>query len=415
MSKARKVFDAVVLLIFSISLAIRFVPWGKLFGTLDFFQSEKFQHFWGSLQRSLAKRFSLGGGSSGATAHALGHWLSIAILALQIGVVLWIVVGPIIMILSKRVLHPRRVDQTEGVGLEIVVPKGVDADRTKMIGVLRVLRASIPKGAWFALEVICWQGKVHFGVWCPRKQAGTIRDRLRGSFPKARFVQRDTLQAALATLEKGEAIVWHELELMNAPHYPLRQDREFEGEPLDSLLGAIEPNSDGVALTAVSFVCRPAAREWKQAGRALIRGMQAPTTDANGRPRPRTLDKWQRDQIDAMKRKLSSDGFELSVRIIAAGPNRPGCGAEAWSITRAMAEYSSDEGGSRQGFTMKRSGMFVVGEENPFAVVPPADSSDELPARVAEPSEAETTPANEPTHGAEADEESFEPWASVAE
>lgn len=303
----------------------------------------------------------------------VGRILGLVVGVLQVAVIGWIAVGLIMLILAKRVWQPQAMLE-QGVGIEIVVPKGVDADARKMIGLLRALRMSFPVGGLrnvtrFALEVIYKAGKVHFVVWCPAKRAAIVRDRLKGVFPKARYIERDVLGVALAQLQQGQCVVWKEVALQNAPYLPLRSgSREFEGEPLDMLVESLEPADEGVDLVALSLVCRPVKGDWKKDGRATVYAMTAPQMDGQGRSRRAVLDEDQRRVRDALKGKLAGDGFEVVGRIVVAGYNRSACGSKAWSVVQALQVYSSDAGGSPQGFAEQSDAMVEIGPENPFAV-----------------------------------------------
>lgn len=363
-------FDAIVVILFVVSLLLQtllpLLPSGIDGG--EFFQGKA----WETLRKDLAKMF--GFVSKIKVPGGIGKWLLLVVGMFQAVVVVWFGVGLIVLILAKRVWQPKAMEQ-RSVCLEIIVPKGADADASRMGVALRKIRSSLPvgglkRGLHFALEMVYRAGEVRFAVWCPEQYAGAFQNALTGSFPRARVVKRDRLLEALGALPSGAVVVWKDLELMAPPPYPLRRSsKEFEGvEPLTGMIESLAPNENGVDVAAVSIVCRSAPGDWKRDVAAAISGIKgaAVTTDSKGNTRSRPLESWQRDQVQAMETRRMSDGFDVMVRVITAGMNRSGCGRTAVDISRGLSVFSSSEGGMLQGFSEIRSGLWELGDENPL-------------------------------------------------
>lgn len=378
----RRGWQLIVLLLFLLTLAFSCVPGLRDLPTTLLRSGSADE---GTLLRAVRKVFTGYADTLALGGLRLGVWLSLLVGVFQVAVVGWIAGGVILLILAKRVWQPRAVDEDGGVALEVVVPKDVDADANRMVGLLRQLRSSIRLAGLrsvtrFSLEAVFSRGKVRFVVWCPRQIEGAVRTVLKGTFPKIRVLERDVLRDTLGDLAQGQVAVWQDWELMNAPYYPTRMGKEFEGEPLDSLIEALEPAQDelGIGLTALCLVCRSVPGSWKREGIAYVAGMEAAQADGQGRSVRPVLSPDQRRQNEAIRSKLAEDGFDVAVRVVAAGSDRSACGRKVWNIGRALALYNSDAGGSRQGFAQKRSAMWVIGERNPLKSRPA--SGEEPPA-----------------------------------
>lgn len=389
----RRKLDAIIVALFVLSLLLQLVlplvmPQGG--EVAAFFQGKA----WDTFRKDFDTMFGFLGqikvpGGMGA--------LLLAVVGLfQVGVVAWFAVGLILMILAKRVWQPKAMEQ-RSVCFEVIVPKGAEADAGRMVAALRKIRSSLPigglkRGLHFALEMVYRAGEVRFQVWCPETHGGIFQKTLTGSFPRARVVKRDRLLEGLAALPGGTAVVWKELELMGPAPFPLRRGKDFASvDPLTGLIEAVAPDEEGVDVAAVSIVCRSAPGDWKRETAEVISGIKsaATTTDKQGNTRQRPLESWQREQVNALEDRRQSDGFDVVVRIIAAGRNRQGCGHTAVDISRAFAEYNSSDGGQLQGFTEMRSGMWDLGDENPLRGWAGAgQASGEAPNAAAETAEA---------------------------
>jgi hypothetical protein len=166
-------------------------------------------------------------------------------------------------------------------------------------------------GWHLSLELVQPAGeRLAFYLWVPRPVAETLLRQFRATYAGLE------IEAMVNTGEDGgpideiddyldstgqlqiphpESLAWQwaDLGLAGESWRPLRT--EFSGDPLASLLSALEGLNPGNVLAAVQFVLRPAAEGWQQGSQVFARKARGDEVKP-GKPKPR-LGHQERDQI----------------------------------------------------------------------------------------------------------------------
>ncbi|GAB4447745.1 MAG: hypothetical protein Kow0031_30300 [Anaerolineae bacterium] len=218
-------------------------------------------------------------------------------------------------------------------------------------------------GLHLSLEIVRLGGeRLVFYLWLPRSLAETMVRQLRATHPGLEVEARVKSKDGSPTneiddyLERvgGEAgWQWADLGLERDAWRPLRD--EFGSDPLPSLLSTLEGLSAGNALAAIHFVVRPATGNWAAGGRAFIsklRGDKLP----KGQPRPK-LGAAERRLIQAIEAKGRSPGYDLCLRLMAAGQGDVGGNPSAAlraNLDRLIRVF--DQYGDDNTLTVRQSG-----------------------------------------------------------
>ncbi len=207
-------------------------------------------------------------------------------------------------------------------------------------------------GGWhLSLELVQQAGeRLAFYLWAPRPVAETLLRQFRATYAGLEIEamvntgpdggptdEIDDYLDSTGQLQIPDpaslAWQWADLGLSGESWRPLRTD--FSGDPLASLLSALEGLGPGNTLAAVHFILRPAAEGWQKGGQAF--GRKARGDDLKpGKPKPR-LGNPERDQLKRIEEKGRSRGYDLCLRLLVAGQgdvaNNPSASLRA-SLTR---------------------------------------------------------------------------------
>lgn len=182
-----------------------------------------------------------------------------------------------------------------------------------LLALVVILLAAVSwAGLHFSLEIAQRAGeRLTFYLWTPRPVAETLIRQLRATYAGLEVVtqlQADYLEAA----PEEAAWAWADLGLAGEAWLPLRTD--FAGDPLTSLLSALEGLSPGGDLAAVQFLLRPASGDWARAGQAAAAKLRG---DGDAK-RPR-LSAPERERLKQIEAKIARPGYDLCLRLIVAG------------------------------------------------------------------------------------------------
>ena len=135
--------------------------------------------------------------------------------------------------------------------------------------------------------------RLHFYLWAPRSVAETLVRQLRAVYTgleiEAQFKSSDDgastgeIEDYLDFSGEEDDWLWADLGLAAEAWRPLRTS--FAGDPLVSLLSALEGLTTDNTLAAAHFVIRPVMEGWQRGGQAYIRKLRGDDLK-QGKPRP---------------------------------------------------------------------------------------------------------------------------------
>lgn len=173
--------------------------------------------------------------------------------------------------------------------------------------------------------------RLAFYLWAPRPLAETLVRQFKATYaglevePAVKGNENgpaDEMDDYLSRPGPNARWVWADLGLGGDPWLPLRSD--FAVDPLVSLLSALEGLGTGDALAAMHIILRPATFSWQKGGREFIRKAQG-ETGKPGKTRPR-MGGAERQQIKEIEAKTQGLGYDLCLRVLAAGTQDPASG-----------------------------------------------------------------------------------------
>lgn len=186
-------------------------------------------------------------------------------------------------------------------------------------------------GLHMSLEMVQLAGeRLNFYLWAPRSVAETLVRQLRAVYAgleiEAQLKSGDDgaptgeIEDYLDLAGEEANWLWTDLGLAAETWRPLRTS--FAGDPLVSLLSALEGLTADNTLAAAHFVIRPVLEGWQRGGQAYIRKLRGDDLK-QGQQKPR-LSGRERDLIKQIEVKGQARGFDLCLRLVVAGQSDGG-------------------------------------------------------------------------------------------
>gem|GEM_PF-5982738 len=184
-------------------------------------------------------------------------------------------------------------------------------------------------GLHLSLEIVQQVGeRITFYLWAPRPVAEMLTRQLRATYAG---LEIETLikagEASTPTNQIDDYLDlpddinpksewrWADLGTGRDTWRPLRI--KFAGDPLPSLLSALEGLAPGNQLAAIHYVLRPAANGWQNGGQAFISKLRGDNVKP-GKPRPK-LGSQDRELIKQIEQKAQARVYDLCLRVLVAG------------------------------------------------------------------------------------------------
>ena len=202
-------------------------------------------------------------------------------------------------------------------------------------------------GLHLSLEIVQLAGeRLNFYLWAPRSVAETLVRQFRATYAGLEIEpQFKNNKEGMPTGEVADYLdlpgeeatwLWADLGLAADSWRPLRTD--FAGDPLVSLLSALEGLTSGNALAAAHFVIRPVMDGWQRGGQAYIRKIRGDDLK-QGKQKPR-LGGQERDQIKQIEDKARARGYNLCLRLAVVGQGD--VSGNLNRLTRVFDQFTAD-------------------------------------------------------------------------
>jgi hypothetical protein len=211
-------------------------------------------------------------------------------------------------------------------------------------------------GLHLSLEMVQQAGeRLTFYLWAPRPVAETLTWQLRATYAGLEIetlvksgpdgAPANAIDDYLDQVASEAEWRWADLGLAQQSWRPLRL--KFAGDPLSSLLSALEGLAPGNQLAAIHFVLRPAADGWQNGGQAYIARLRGDNAKP-GKPKSK-LGSQERDLIKQIEQKAGARGYHLCLRLLVAGQ-----GDVAGNLERLIRVF--DQFGADNTLTIRANG-----------------------------------------------------------
>ncbi len=185
---------------------------------------------------------------------------------------------------------------------------------------------------WWSLEIVSFEGEIHFFMWIPEKHKRVIVANLYGNYPMIEVEEVpdyfEQLPNSFKSLYESGYDLWGgEVVLTKEDAYPIRTYVQFENledamavDPIAGLLETLTRVKPGENLF-FQIVVRPAGDEWKKGGEALVRKLKEEGSKKMVSVLGEYLDRpirtpGETDLLKAIEISLTKPGYETLIRYV---------------------------------------------------------------------------------------------------
>jgi hypothetical protein len=269
----------------------------------------------------------------------------LAMLALFYGVVLYL-------------RHSKREEQSlEYVLLQVALPSGneikIDAAEQMFASFY-----SIKKGGWFkffrvqphlSFEIVAKHEDIRFYVSVPEKLRDMVEKQIHGAYPDAEIVQVQEYNI----FSEGGKVAFAELEMRNAPYFPIKVYKDLPTDPLSAITAALAKmgKEEGAA---IQMMLVPAENKWRAQGRGYI----SITKKAEADPEKAKF-KVDAKTLEAVENKCSKPGFNVYLRLVVSSPTQEEANSHLSNLKSAFSQFDSDLNGFKTKKIWFKKGMMI--------------------------------------------------------
>jgi hypothetical protein len=246
--------------------------------------------------------------------------------------------------------------------LQIAVPRDneikIDAMEQIFGGLYSIKKGSLGPFGWFtflqtqpavSFEIVARKEDIRFYIVVPKKLRDLVEKLIHGSYPGAdiREVEEPNIFSDNGFVE----FAW--LVMRNAVYNPIQVYKNQTLDPLSSITSAMAKMGDGEG-AHIQILIAPADNKWKGKGRAWI----GKTKKAESDPEKASY-KVDSKVIDAVENKITKNGFEATIRLVATSPDKAMAKTHLGNIRAAFEQYNGDINGLK-GKKMRFKGSFML-------------------------------------------------------
>lgn len=232
--------------------------------------------------------------------------------------------------------------------LQIAVPRDneikTDAMEQVFSSLYSIKKGSLGPFGWFtflqsqphvSFEIVARKEDIRFYIIVPDKLQDLVEKQIHGSYPGADIavVEEPNIFTESGVVE----FAW--LVMRNAVYNPIQVYKNLAVDPLAAITSALAKMGDGEG-AHIQILIAPADNKWKGKGRSWIgrtKKAEADPEKASYKVDPKTL--------EAVDNKVSKNGFETTIRLVAVSHDKDSAKAHLSNIKAAFEQYSGDLNG----------------------------------------------------------------------
>ncbi len=243
----------------------------------------------------------------------------------------------VVILINKKRAKAEKLEEYNLTFLQIKVPPQNEIEISaaeqlfsSLMGFQRSFREALFKGQYrISLEIVSKNNGIGFYVVVPDEIVTLVEKQINGAYPEAEIDIIDPNEI----WDRGEFTAITELKLAGQTFYPIRVSESMKTDPLSLITSALSKLKEEEVI-AIQFIISPANDSWRKSGQRFISDMQKRSEDPNK--------KFKLDSalVDAVEKKLSKPGFDVSVRITSIAADKFSADAHLRNVATSFEQFT---------------------------------------------------------------------------